>query len=74
MNETELSHLIEMWNSRLAAYKEESTPYGLGYKDALLECINDIIYFSRPVLMTQDDYEEIMADNYLSSIEAHEIV
>lgn len=78
----DITHLTEMWNNRLSSYKSDSSDYSLGYRDALMECINDVLQLSYPLeqIVANIPPQEVEyylesqeADNYLSTTEAHEV-
>lgn len=80
MTEHDIQQLIDVWQQRLASYKEDCPPYDDGYKIALSECINDLLNLTFPLELGSLPTEEVQyylesqeADNYLSSMEAHDI-
>lgn len=68
--ESDVSNLLSKWNERLQ--KTDS----LQYKDALYDCLYDLKTLSEKSFNEEIDYQEMLeesyADNYLSSMEAHE--
>lgn len=68
---TDLQFLVSSWLDRLG---DPSQP--LAYKDALNECIYDLNNLIDRSLTEELDYKDMLeswqADNYLSSLEAHE--
>lgn len=71
MNIKSLTDLTSQWKLRLSSYKDDNSHYGEGYKDALSECICDMENLIDRYNI-EEYYNEISADDYLSSIEAHD--
>lgn len=68
----DLQKLASQWQERL-----DNSDQPTAYKDALFECIYDInclINHSIEEELSYQDYLQIEADNYLSTMEAHEEV
>lgn len=68
----DLQKLTSQWQERL-----DNPNQPTDYKDALFECIYDInclINHSIEEELSYQDYLQIEADNYLSTMEAHEEV
>lgn len=70
---SDLQNLVSSWLERLG---DSSQP--LPYRDALNECIYDLNNLIDHSLIEEADYQDMLeswnADNYLSSLEAHEAV
>ena len=70
---SDLQQLISSWQERMG---KQTHP--LEYKNALSECIYDLNQLINHSIEEELDYKEMLdsweADNYLSSIEAHEAV
>lgn len=68
----DLQNLVDEWQKRMKNPEQPDS-----YKNALFDCIyelNGIINHSIQEEMSYQDYLEQEADNYLSSMEAHESV
>jgi len=81
MTRQDLLELLQLWDGRLASYREDRSDYASGYRDALRECLDDILCGEVPVEQSPDflppdetkSYvEKQEADRWLSSVEAHE--
>jgi hypothetical protein len=70
---SDLQQLISSWQERM---NKQAHPFE--YKNALSECIYDLNQLINHSIEEELDYKEMLdswkADNYLSSIEAHEAV
>ena len=70
---SDLQQLISSWQERMS---KQAHPFE--YKSALSECIYDLNQLINHSIEEELDYKEMLdsweADNYLSSIEAHEEV
>lgn len=68
---SDLQQLLSQWQERA---KSDSQP--TFYKDALNDCVYELNSLIEKSVLEDADYEdmleEIEADNYLSSVEAHE--
>lgn len=78
--EQSIYSLASTWNNRVDAYKHDPSEYSIGYRDALLECTNDLLSLPgfKDALLSPAPPQEVQyylesqeADNYLSSMEAH---
>lgn len=72
MDIEKLKKLSKQWEERKASYTKDETDYGEGYKDALSECIHDL-KDTISYLDLEEHYNDLQADDYLSTIEAHEL-
>lgn len=81
MKKEQFKKLYDAWKLRYKEYDEENDPYSIGYKDALNECILDLQEILYPIEDIFKDFkssditfylESQAADDYLSSLEAHE--
>lgn len=68
---SDVQHLISQWLLRADNFSQPAP-----YRDALKECAYDLSSLINSSLMEELDYKEILesweADDYLSTIEAHE--
>lgn len=66
------SQLINRWEARLSKYdKKETSDFNMGFTTALSECIAELLDIPSEE-PDQDILKQIYADNWLSSVEAHE--
>lgn len=70
---SDLQQLVSQWLERMG-----NPIQSFEYKNALNECVDDLNNLIEKSLEEEIDYKEAMesweADNYLSSIEAHEAI
>lgn len=71
--DSDINGLLSQWEARLNCPESDDSP---SYKDALRDCIYDVksiidADFTEEIL-EREAFEQQLADNYLSTIEAHD--